>query len=76
MPFRKWRTYTLPVILGWDFSGVVQAVGPGAAGLVVGDEVYARPVIDIISTFVVLSVPRVDSPMVAVRASILAGGKR
>ena len=35
--------YRLPLILGWDVSGVVDAVGPGANGLAVGDEVFARP---------------------------------
>jgi len=35
--------YALPLILGWDMSGVVDAVGPGASGLGVGDEVFARP---------------------------------
>lgn len=29
-----------PVILGWDISGVVEAVGPGADGFAVGDEVF------------------------------------
>jgi NADPH:quinone reductase-like Zn-dependent oxidoreductase len=37
--------YTLPLILGWDVSGVVETVGPGvdeASWLRVGDEVFAR----------------------------------
>lgn len=29
-----------PLIIGWDVSGTVAALGPGAAGLAVGDEVY------------------------------------
>ena len=29
-----------PVVLGWDISGVVDALGPGVTGLRVGDEVY------------------------------------
>jgi NADPH:quinone reductase-like Zn-dependent oxidoreductase len=35
--------YPLPFIPGWDFSGVVEATGPGVTRLKKGDEVYARP---------------------------------
>jgi NADPH:quinone reductase-like Zn-dependent oxidoreductase len=35
--------YSLPLILGWDLSGVVEAAGSGVAGLQEGDEVYSRP---------------------------------
>ncbi|HXP83659.1 MAG TPA: NADP-dependent oxidoreductase [Bryobacteraceae bacterium] len=37
------RPYPLPLILGWDLSGVVEANGPGAARFHPGDEVYSRP---------------------------------
>ena len=35
--------HTLPLVLGWDFSGVVEAVGPEVVRLKLGDEVYSRP---------------------------------
>src|ERR1700683_4152767 len=40
---KGWLQYTLPMIPGWDFSGVIEAVGPGAAPWKPGDEVYGRP---------------------------------
>ncbi len=33
----------LPIIPGWDVSGVVETVGPGAERWKTGDEVYSRP---------------------------------
>lgn len=38
-----WAKYTLPMIPGWDFSGVVDRIGPEVADWKPGDEVYARP---------------------------------
>jgi len=44
---RETIPYPLPFIPGWDLSGVVEEIGPGAAGFAagfsVGDAVYARP---------------------------------
>ncbi|WP_431859008.1 NADP-dependent oxidoreductase [Azospirillum sp.] len=40
---RQMIPYTLPFIPGWDVSGVVEEIGPGAQGFTVGDEVYSRP---------------------------------
>jgi len=37
------RPYTFPLILGWDLSGVVEAMGPGTGKFKIGDEVYSRP---------------------------------
>ncbi|WP_197519966.1 NADP-dependent oxidoreductase [Pseudonocardia sp. HH130630-07] len=34
---------TLPLILGWDVSGVVEEIGYGVTTLAPGDEVYAMP---------------------------------
>jgi NADPH:quinone reductase-like Zn-dependent oxidoreductase len=35
--------HTLPLILGWDVSGVVEGLGAGLTRLKLGDEVYSRP---------------------------------
>lgn len=35
--------HTLPLILGWDVSGVVESLGPGTTRLKVGDPVFSRP---------------------------------
>ncbi len=35
--------YKFPLTLGWDVSGVIEAVGPGVSRLNVKDEVYSRP---------------------------------
>jgi len=35
--------HVLPLILGWDLSGVVEGIGKGVRGFAVGDEVYSRP---------------------------------
>lgn len=32
-----------PFVLGWDLSGKVEAVGPGANGFAVGDDVFGMP---------------------------------
>ena len=37
------RPYTFPLILGWDLSGVVEVLGPGAGEFKIRDEVYSRP---------------------------------
>jgi NADPH:quinone reductase-like Zn-dependent oxidoreductase len=40
---RQMLQYKMPLILGWDVSGVVAAVGSGATRFKKGDEVYSRP---------------------------------
>ena len=35
--------HTLPLVLGWDVSGVIEAVGAGVTRLRVGDEVFSKP---------------------------------
>jgi len=35
--------HTLPLVLGWDVSGVVEALGSGAGRFRVGDEVFSKP---------------------------------
>ncbi len=35
--------YAMPLTLGWDVSGVVDAVGSKVSGFAVGDAVYSRP---------------------------------
>jgi NADPH:quinone reductase-like Zn-dependent oxidoreductase len=37
------RDYSLPFILGWDVSGVVESVGSGVMAWKAGDEVYGFP---------------------------------
>jgi NADPH2:quinone reductase len=39
----SWAGLTPPLVLGYDVSGVVEAVGPGVRDLAPGDEVYYTP---------------------------------
>lgn len=41
--FKERMKYNLPMIPGWDVSGVVESLGSGATRLKPGDEVYSRP---------------------------------
>jgi NADPH:quinone reductase-like Zn-dependent oxidoreductase len=40
---REMIPYPLPLTLGWDVSGVVEAVGAGVSRFEVGDAVFSRP---------------------------------
>jgi NADPH:quinone reductase-like Zn-dependent oxidoreductase len=40
---KDWLKYQLPMIPGWDFSGVVEAAGASAGSWRPGEEVYGRP---------------------------------
>lgn len=53
----------MPAILGWDVSGVVQAIGKSVTTFSVGDHVYSRPDI---------ARPETYAELVAVRASEVA----
>jgi NADPH:quinone reductase-like Zn-dependent oxidoreductase len=35
--------HTLPLVLGWDVSGVVETLGPGVKRFKVGDEIFSQP---------------------------------
>src|ERR1022692_2261531 len=37
---KDWLRYTLPLIPGWDFSGVIESAGADTAPWKAGDEVY------------------------------------
>lgn len=37
---KEWLPHRLPLIPGWDVSGVVEAVGPGVTAFRIGDAVY------------------------------------
>jgi NADPH:quinone reductase-like Zn-dependent oxidoreductase len=36
-------SFAMPLILGWDVSGVVDAIGPAVTRFKIGDAVYSRP---------------------------------
>lgn len=40
---RSFRSYPLPMIPGWDFSGVIEQVGAEVQGWQTGDEVFGHP---------------------------------
>ena len=39
----EWAQIHLPAVLGYDASGVVEGVGPGAGNFRPGDEVFVSP---------------------------------
>lgn len=39
---KGWIDHSLPLILGWDVSGVIEAVGSRVTNFDIGDEVFAR----------------------------------
>lgn len=41
--FKERMKYKMPLIPGWDVSGVVESIGSGVTRLKPGDEVYSRP---------------------------------
>lgn len=40
---REMLRHSLPLIMGWDVSGVVEETGPGVTRFRAGDEVFSRP---------------------------------
>jgi NADPH:quinone reductase-like Zn-dependent oxidoreductase len=40
---REMLPHSLPLIMGWDASGVIEATGSGVTRFKVGDEVFSRP---------------------------------
>jgi len=48
---RSLREYSLPFILGWDFSGVIESVGAEVEEWKKGDEVYGQPSIAASGTY-------------------------
>jgi len=40
---RGFLDYSLPIVIGWDLSGVVESVGAGVSEWKPADEVYSRP---------------------------------
>jgi NADPH2:quinone reductase len=80
----SWAGITPPAILGYDISGVVEAVGPGVSDPGVGDEVFYTPEIfgnqsgsyaeyNVVSTAIIARKPRGLSHVEAA-AVPLAGG--
>lgn len=35
--------YEMPLVIGWDVSGIIKEVGANVTELKVGDEVFSRP---------------------------------
>jgi NADPH:quinone reductase-like Zn-dependent oxidoreductase len=40
---REMLPHRMPLVMGWDASGTVEATGPGVTRFKVGDEVFSRP---------------------------------
>ena len=40
---KEMLTYEMPLVIGWDVSGVIKEVGANVTDLQVGDEVFSRP---------------------------------
>lgn len=60
-----WFNHALPLTLGWDVSGVIEAIGPGVKDLAPGDEVFARA--DISRNGAYAEYIAVSAPLVALK---------
>jgi NADPH:quinone reductase-like Zn-dependent oxidoreductase len=54
------RNYRLPIVMGSELSGVVEAIGPGASRFAKGDRVFARVDKDIMGAFAEYAVVHAD----------------
>src|SRR6185436_15118452 len=54
------RNYPLPIVMGNELSGVVEAIGPGVTRFAKGDRVYARVDKDILGAFAEYAVVNED----------------
>ncbi|WP_371816044.1 alcohol dehydrogenase catalytic domain-containing protein [Exiguobacterium sp. s80] len=72
---KEMLSYDMPLVIGWDVSGVIKEVGANVTDLKVGDEVFSRP--DIARQGTYAEYVAVDAHLVVKKASLpeLRGGR-